>query len=89
MANLIGLNSTIRHYYYNVSLRFMNGTVVNSSIGKLWIGYPLYVKGRFIPQEFGKFERIVVLDNNKKIYAPKYDPSNPSKCFLRLVVYVW
>ncbi len=89
IADLIGLNSSIRHYYYNVSLRYMNGTVVDSSIGKLWIGYPLYVKGEFVPKEFGKFERIVVLDNNKNVSAPKYDPSDPSKCFLRLVVYVW
>ncbi len=94
LANLIGLNSSIRHYYYNVSLCYMNGSVVTLKNGKeLSIGYPLYVKGRFIPQEFGKFERIVVLDNNKTISAYKYDPDNPpsdpSKCFLRLVVYVW
>ncbi len=93
LANLIGLNSTIRHYYYNISLRYMNGTVVDSSIGKLWIGYPLYVDGEFIPQEFGKFERIVVIDGNTSVHALRYDPNdppaNPSKYFLRLVVYVW
>ncbi len=93
LATLIGLNSTVKHYYYNVSLRYMNGKVVNSKIGKLWIGYPLYVNGEFIPQEFGKFERIVVIDNNNSIKAYKYNPNSPpadpSKYFLRLVVYVW
>ena len=102
LANLIGLNSTIRHYYYNVSLCYMNGSLVKINKNKtLSIGYPLYVNIsgtlRFIPKEFGKFERIVVIDNNRTIYgnisAYKYDPNNPptdpSKCFLRLVVYVW
>ena len=88
LANLIGLNSSIRHYYYNVSLRYMNGTVVyDPKIGKLWIGYPLYVNGEFIPQEFGKFERIVVIDKN---YNPNVNTSRDLiKSLRRLVVYVW
>ncbi len=91
LATLIGLNSTIKHYCYNVSLCYMNGTVVNSKIGKLWIGYPIYTyrngKKIFIPQEFGKFERIVVIDRN---YNPNVNTSQDLiKSLRRLVVYVW
>jgi len=91
IANLIGLNTSVKTYEYNISLRFMNGSYVKCNGRPLTIGYPLYVNGKFIPQEFGKFERIVVLDNNKSISVYRYDPDNPdpSKCFLRLVVYVW
>ena len=92
LANLIGLNSSIWHYYYNVSLHYIkkgnfSQTVVNSSIGKLWIGYPLYVNGKFIPKEFGKFERIVVIDGD---YNPNVNtPQDLVKSLRRLVVYVW
>ena len=83
LANLIGLNSSIRYYYYNISICYMNGSIVNN-----WtIGYPIYVKGKFIPKEFGKFERIVVIDGD---YNPNVNtPQDLVKSLRRLVVYVW
>jgi len=82
LATLIGLNSSIRHYYYNISILYMNGSVVVLKGERLTIGYRLYSGGRFIPRRFGKFERIVVIDG-------QYDPRDPVKSFRRLVVYVW
>ncbi len=97
LADLIGLNSTVRHYRYNITLCYMNGTPVSSGIGRLTIGYPIYVykngKKEIIPQEFGKFERIVVIDNNDTVNAYRYNPNSPpvntGDYLLRLVVYVW
>ncbi len=83
LATLIGLNSTIKHYRYNISICDMGGHIVNN-----WtIGYPLYVNGEFIPKEFGKFERIVVIDCD---YDPNVNKSQDlAKSLRRLVVYVW
>lgn len=83
LANLIGLNSSIKHYRYNISICYMNGSIVNN-----WtIGYPLYVNREFIPKEFGKFERIVVIDSD---YNPNVNTSQDLvKSLRRLVVYVW
>jgi len=82
LAYLIGLNSSVRHYRYNVSICYMNGSVVNG-----WsIGYRMFDKeGGFIPTTFGKFERLVVIDG-------EYDPNgdqDPSSYLRKLVVYVW
>ncbi len=82
LANLIGLNSSIRHYYYNISIEYMNGTVVVLKGERLTIGYPLYAGKTLIPNVFGKFERIVIIDG-------QYNPKDPVKSFRRLVVYVW
>ncbi len=87
LANLIGLNSTVKRYRYNISICYMNGSIVDN-----WtIGYPLYMYRNgekiFIPKEFGKFERIVVVDSD---YNPDSDSSDDLiNSLRRLVVYVW
>lgn len=92
LATLIGLNSSVRHYYYNVSICYMNGTTVYDPKLRrdLTIGYPLYMyrngKKIFIPKEFGKFERIVVIDSD---YNPGEPPNKLINSLRRLVVYVW
>ena len=93
LATLIGLNSTVKRYRYNISICYMNGsTVYDQNIGRnLTIGYPLYVDGEFIPKEFGKFERIIVFDQyeNGEWFDRSKFSQDPPKYLRRLIAYVW
>jgi uncharacterized protein (UPF0333 family) len=86
LSSLLGLNLSIRYGFgdfsriplsFNVSLRYMNGSVVKIDNVTCQIGEPIPVNGNVV-----KFERIVVIYDESK---PYYEASD----FRRLVVCVW
>ncbi len=83
LSILLTLNST--YYRYNISLRYLNGTVCKCGKSTCQIGYPIPSYG-----EVAKFERLVVLDRE---YYECLDKGSMnclnSTSLRRLVVYVW
>ncbi len=84
LSNLLGLNILMRYKHskfikmnisYNISLRYMNGTVVRLGNEVCQIGEPIPTTGNIV-----KFERLVVIYNGGVYHA---------KDIKRLVIYVW
>jgi hypothetical protein len=76
-------------YHFNVSLRYLNGSIYRLNGVECQIGYPIPKSG-----EIAKFERLVVVDTDiincldKELDKGRGDCINATS-LKRLVVYVW
>jgi len=84
LSILIGLGDS-RLYHFNVSLRYLNGSIYRLNGIECQIGYPIPQSG-----EIAKFERLVVIDKDVMSCLDNggRDCINATS-LKRLVVYVW